>query len=65
MSISSMSSNYQKMWSWQPKPLSSNAGLSYNLQNTIAQQNAQTGSRLDVNKQIAATGAQVFLSLLA
>lgn len=62
MSMSVMSSNYQKMWSWTPKPLSSNAGLVHNLQNKIAEQNANTGSKLSVEKAVAATTAQIFLA---
>jgi len=65
MTMSAMSSNYQKMWSWQPRPLSSNAGLSYNLQKQVAAQNAHTGSKIDVSKQIAASGAQMFLNIMA
>ena len=65
MTMSAMSSNYQKMWSWTPRPLSSNAGLTYNLQNHVSAQNARTGSHLSVEKQISASNAQMFLNIMA
>lgn len=65
MSMSAMSANYQQMWDWQPRPLSQNMGLSYNLQRDVAEQNAASGSRIDVSKQIAATAATTVVNLLA
>lgn len=65
MSMSAMSSNYQQMWDWTPRPLSQNAGLSYNLQQDINEQNAASGSKLDVRKQIAATAATTVVNLIA
>lgn len=63
MSMSAMSENYQKMWSWHPRPMSSNAGLVYNKQNQIAHLNAQTGSHLDLRKEVAATTAQMLVNI--
>jgi hypothetical protein len=59
MTMSVMSSNYQQMWDWQPRPLAQNAGISYNLQNDIAEQNAKSGSKLDLNKQIASANINI------
>lgn len=63
MSMSAMSENYQKLWSWQPRPLSSNAGLVHNRANQIASLNAQTGSHLDLRKEAAAATAQMLLNI--
>ena len=65
MSMSGMSSNYQKMWSWQPRPLASNAGLVHNRENQIAAQNKKTGSHIDLRKEVNATTAQIFLNIMA
>ena len=64
MSMSSMSPSYQKMWSWQPKPMSQNAGLAHNRQNDVAEQNAKTGSKLSVQVEHSASNAQMFLNML-
>jgi hypothetical protein len=63
MSLSSMSSNYQKLWSWQPRPLSSNEGLVHNKRTQMDSINAQSGSKLDLRKEVAATTAQMILSI--
>ncbi len=64
MSMSAMSENYQKMWSWQPRPLASNEGLVHNRASQIASLNAQTGSKLDLHKEVAATTASMLVNII-
>lgn len=64
MSMSAMSENYQKMWSWQPRPLSSNEGLVHNRANQIASLNAKTGSHLNLRTEVAATTASMLVNIV-
>ncbi len=63
MALSSMSENYQKLWSWQPRPLSSNEGLVHNKKAHLESINAQSGSKLDLRKEVAAATAQMLLNI--
>jgi len=64
MTMSAMSENYQKMWSWQPRPMASNEGLVHNRQSQIASLNAKTGSHLDLHKEVAATTASMLVNII-
>ncbi len=47
------------------RPLSEDAGVTFNLRNQVEAQNEQTGSRIDVDKQVAANNAVTVVNLLA
>lgn len=50
---------------YSPRPLADNVALTYNRQKQIAQQNAQTGSQIDLKKEVNAQVAQTIAGLFA
>jgi hypothetical protein len=50
---------------YSPRPLADNMALTYNRQKQIAQQNAQTGSQIDLKKEVNAQVAQTIVSIFA
>lgn len=57
--------NVSSASSYSPRPLADNMALTYNRQKQVAQQNAQTGSQLSVQKEVNAQVAQTIVSIFA
>ncbi|MBY0355860.1 MAG: hypothetical protein K2Q12_09075 [Rickettsiales bacterium] len=51
--------------SYSPRPITDNLALSYNRQKQIAEQNAQTGSQLDLKKEVNASIATTIAGIFA
>lgn len=63
MAISGIGSS-PSYFAYSPQAKGENIALSYNHQQSIAEQNAKTGSQLSFEKERAAIGADIILNLV-